>query len=177
MTNKTKEKLILIGMPGSGKTTIGKLLAREYNCSFCDMDDYIVKIAQKSIAELFSEGEDIFRNYETQACRELSISNKAVISTGGGVIKKDVNMEILKETGIIIFIDRPIQKILEDININSRPLLKNGKDRLYNLYNERINLYKKFSDIEVLNDKSLNTAVYNIINAVSEKFKFEFKEK
>ncbi len=52
-------------------------------------------------------------------------------------------MEILKETGIIIFIDRPIQKILEDININSRPL-KNGKDRLYNLYNERINLYKNF---------------------------------
>lgn len=177
MINKTKEKLILIGMPGSGKTTIGKLLAREYNCSFCDMDDYIVKIAQKSIAELFSEGEDIFRNYETQACEELSISNKAVISTGGGVIKKDVNMEILKETGIIIFIDRPIQKILEDININSRPLLENGKDRLYNLYNERINLYKKFSDIEILNDKSLNTAVYNIINAVSEKFKFEFKEK
>ncbi|EQG76667.1 shikimate kinase family protein [Clostridioides difficile DA00165] len=123
MINKTKEKLILIGMPGSGKTTIGKLLAKEYNCSFCDMDDYIIQI----IAELFSEGEDIFRNYETQACRELSISDKTVISTGGGVIKKDVNMEILKETGIIIFIDRPIQKILEDININSRPLLKTEK--------------------------------------------------
>lgn len=113
----------------------------------------------------------------TQACRELSISDKTVISTGGGVIKKDINMEILKETGIIIFIDRPIQKILEDININSRPLLKNGKDRLYNLYNERINLYKKFSDIEILNDKSLNNAVYNITNAVSENFKFDFKEK
>ena len=166
MINKTKEKLILIGMPGSGKTTIGKLLAKEYNCSFCDMDDYIIQISQKSIAELFSEGEDIFRNYETQACRELSISDKTVISTGGGVIKKDVNMEILKETGI-----------LEDININSRPLLKNGKDRLYNLYNERINLYKKFSDIEILNDKSLNNAVYNITNAVSENFKFDFKEK
>ncbi len=88
MINKTKEKLILIGMPGSGKTTIGKLLAKEYNCSFCDMDDYIIQISQKSIAELFSEGEDIFRNYETQACRELSISDKTVISTGGGVIKR-----------------------------------------------------------------------------------------
>ncbi|WYG18141.1 shikimate kinase [Clostridioides difficile] len=47
MINKTKEKLILIGMPGSGKTTIGKLLAKEYNCSFCDMDDYIIQISQK----------------------------------------------------------------------------------------------------------------------------------
>ncbi|KPI52313.1 shikimate kinase [Clostridioides difficile] len=177
MINKPKEKLILIGMPGSGKTTIGKLLAQEYNCSFCDMDDYISEISQKSIAELFSEGEDVFRDYETQACKELSISDKTVVSTGGGVIKKDANMEILKETGIVIFIDRPVQKILEDININSRPLLKNGKDRLYNLYDERISLYKKFSDIEILNDKSLNNAIYNITNAISDNFKFVFKEK
>lgn len=177
MINKSKEKLILIGMPGSGKTTIGKLLSQEYSCSFCDMDDYISEISQKSIAELFSEGESVFRDYETQACKELSVSDKTVVSTGGGVIKKDINMEILKETGIIIFIDRPVQKILEDININSRPLLKNGKDRLYNLYDERIHLYKKFSDIEILNDKSLNTAIYNITNEISDKFKFEFKEK
>ncbi|MER0279235.1 shikimate kinase [Clostridioides difficile] len=177
MINKPKEKLILIGMPGSGKTTIGKLLAQEYNCSFCDMDDYISEISQKSIAELFSEGEDVFRDYETQACKELSISDKTVVSTGGGVIKKDANMEILKETGIVIFIDRPVQKILEDININSRPLLKNGKDRLYNLYDERISLYKKFSDIEILNDKSLSNAIYNITNVISDNFKFEFKEK
>lgn len=177
MINKPKEKLILIGMPGSGKTTIGKLLAQEYNCSFCDMDDYISEISQKSIAELFSEGEDVFRDYETQACKELSISDKTVVSTGGGVIKKDANMEILKETGVVIFIDRPVQKILEDININSRPLLKNGKDRLYNLYDERISLYKKFSDIEILNDKSLSNAIYNITNAISDNFKFEFKEK
>lgn len=175
MINKVKEKLILIGMPGSGKTTIGKLLAQEYNCSFCDMDDYISQISQKSITELFSEGEGVFRDYETQACKELSISDKTVVSTGGGVIKKNVNMDILKETGIIVFINRPIQRILEDININSRPLLKNGKDRLYNLYNERINLYKRFSDIEILNDKSLNNAVYNITNEISENFKFAFK--
>ncbi|MCC0684466.1 shikimate kinase [Clostridioides sp. ZZV14-6345] len=177
MINKVKEKLILIGMPGSGKTTIGKLLAQEYNCSFCDMDDYISQISQKSITELFSEGEGVFRDYETQACKELSISDKTVVSTGGGVIKKNVNMDILKETGIIVFINRPIQRILEDININSRPLLKNGKDRLYNLYNERINLYKRFSDIEILNDKSLNNAVYNITNEISKNFKFAFKEK
>lgn len=170
-----KEKLILIGMPGSGKTTIGKLLAQEYNCSFCDMDDYISEISEKSIAELFAEGEDVFRGYETQACKELSMSDKTVISTGGGVIKKDANMEILRETGIVIFIDRPVQSILEDININSRPLLKSGKDRLYNLYDERINLYKEFSDIEILNDKSLNNTIYNITNAISDKF--EFKEK
>ncbi|MCC0700259.1 shikimate kinase [Clostridioides sp. ZZV15-6383] len=177
MINKVKEKLILIGMPGSGKTTIGKLLAQEYNCSFCDMDDYISQISQKSITELFSEGEGVFRDYETQACKELSISDKTVVSTGGGVIKKNVNMDILKETGIIVFINRPIQRILEDININPRPLLKNGKDRLYNLYNERINLYKRFSDIEILNDKSLNNAVYNITNEISENFEFAFKEK
>ncbi|MCC0633364.1 shikimate kinase [Clostridioides sp. ZZV15-6388] len=172
-----KEKVILIGMPGSGKTTIGKLLSQEYNCSFCDMDDYINKISQKSIAGLFLEGEDVFRNYETQACRELSASDKTVVSTGGGVIKKDINIEILKEVGIILFINRPIEKILEDININSRPLLQDGKEKLYNLYNERINLYKNAADIEILNDKSLNDAVYNIKNAINKNFKFEFNEK
>lgn len=52
MINKTKEKLILIGMPGSGKTTIGKLLAKEYNCSFCDMDDYIIQISQKKYSRV-----------------------------------------------------------------------------------------------------------------------------
>lgn len=66
---------------------------------------------------------------------------------------------------------------MEDININLRLLLKNGKDRLYNFYNERINFYKKFLDIEILNDKLLNNVVYNIINVVSENFKFDFKEK
>lgn len=177
MKKKLKEKVILIGMPGSGKTTIGKLLAQEYNCSFCDMDDYINEISQKSIAELFLEGEHVFRNYETQACREISTSDKTVISTGGGVIKKDINIEILKEVGIILFINRPIEKILEDININSRPLLQDGKEKLYNLYNERINLYKNAADIEILNDKSLNDAVYNIKNAVNKNFKFEFNEK
>ena len=64
-----RDKIILIGMPGSGKTTIGKILAKELNYNFYDMDDYIEETSKKSIKELFEKSEENFRNIETEACR------------------------------------------------------------------------------------------------------------
>lgn len=146
-----KDKVVLIGMPGCGKTTIGKVLAKELNYNFYDMDSYIEAISNKSIKELFSQGEDVFREVETKACIELSKKKRAIISSGGGVVKKDINIEILKENCIVLFINRSVEKIIEDVDIKSRPLLKDGKEKIYNLYDERIELYKKAADIEVQN--------------------------
>ncbi len=146
-----KDKIILIGMPGCGKTTIGKILAKELSYNFYDMDNYIEKMEGKSIKELFNDSEERFREAETKACMELIKKKRCVIASGGGVIKKDINIDILK-SGIIIFINRPNEKIIGDIDISNRPLLKEGKEKLYKLYNERFYKYKNACDIEILNE-------------------------
>ena len=157
-----KDIILLIGMPGCGKTTIGKELAKDINYDFYDMDKYIEKISNKTIKELFNINEEYFRDYETRACVELSNKNKVVISTGGGVIKRKKNIELFKGNSIIIFIDRPIEDIANDIDTNSRPLLAEGKSKLYNLYSERYNLYNKYCDLKIFNDGTINDIIYKI---------------
>ncbi|MBM6861943.1 shikimate kinase, partial [Clostridium saudiense] len=123
-----RKNILLIGMMGCGKTTLGRILAKKLSYAFIDMDDYIEEISNDSISNLFKVSEENFRNWETEACRRLSKVNKSVISAGGGVIKKDINMKLFYDNSIIIFIDRPIENILEDIDISKRPLLSDGKE-------------------------------------------------
>lgn len=167
-----RDKIIIIGMPGCGKTTIGKILAKELNYNFYDMDEYIENTSGKSIKEIFKESEDAFRKLETKACKELISKKRCVISTGGGVIKRDINIEILKKEGIILFINRPIENIINDIDISFRPLLKEGKQRLYDLYKERFHKYKEASQIEILNEGFMRDA----INLAKVKLKGKIKE-
>lgn len=157
-----KDIILLIGMPGCGKTTVGKALANNINYDFYDMDKYIEEISNKTIKELFNINEEYFRDYETRACEELSNKNKVVISTGGGVIKRKKNIELFKGNSLVIFIDRPIEDIANDIDTNSRPLLVEGKSKLYNLYSERYNLYDKYCDFKIINDGTINDIVYKI---------------
>ncbi|WP_194191135.1 shikimate kinase [Clostridium chrysemydis] len=165
------DKIILIGMPGCGKTTIGKVLARELNYNFYDMDEYIEEKNNKTIKEIFNKSEEEFRNLETKACEELINKKRVVISTGGGVITRDKNVEILKD-GIIVFINRPLSKILEDVDVSNRPLLKGGKERLYKLYDERFLKYRKASNIEIVNEGFLR----DTIDKLEEELKGKIKE-
>ena len=164
-----KSNIALIGMPGCGKTTVGKVLAKKLGYKFCDMDSYIQEISKKTIKELFEHGEENFRDWETKACEELSRCNKTIIASGGGVVKREKNIEILKKSCTILFIDRPVERIINDVDINSRPLLKDGKERLYNLYDERYELYKKAADIQILNKGYLRDTIDIIINILNEK--------
>lgn len=162
-----KENIVLIGMPGCGKTTIGKKLAVKLNIDFCDIDDYIVSIEGKNINDIFhTYGEQYFRNIETNSIREISKQHPKIISTGGGVIKESINIEMLKKNGKIIFLDRPLQDIYNDLDINTRPLLKNGKEKLYKLYEERYFLYKKYYDYKVIN-KEINVCIREILNYIN----------
>jgi len=154
-----KDKVALIGMPGCGKSTLGRVLAKELNYNFYDMDAYIEKISSRTIQELIGEGEDLFREWETKACKELDEKKRVIISTGGGVVKRQENVEILKEGCLILFIDRPLESIAEDVDISTRPLLKDGKDKLYELYSERYDLYKNASDLRIVNDGYIKDAI------------------
>lgn len=156
------KNLVLIGMPGSGKTTIGKLLSKELSYKFIDMDEALQKIYGESVSDMFLKGEVYFREKETEFCKELSRIENTIISTGGGIIKNDINIENLCVNGIIIFINRSVEDILSDIEISTRPLLQDGKEKIYQLYKERYSLYRKYSDIIVENNGSLQKVLEDI---------------
>ncbi|MGF7059115.1 shikimate kinase [Brassicibacter mesophilus] len=166
---KFKKNIVLIGMPGCGKTTIGRLLARKMKTKFYDVDEYIRRTEGKSIPEIFENGEDYFRDIESKAVEKIAGKYSCVVSTGGGVIKTSKNMDALKRNGIIIFVNRGIGDIIENLQTKNRPLLKDGKEKIYELYDERIDLYKKYSDFEIVNDSSLEVVVnrvYDFINSI-----------
>ena len=151
---KINRNIVLIGMPASGKSTIGKLLSKKINYEYYDVDKYLERKENVKISTLFSEkGEEYFRNLETKYLRELSQKNGIIISTGGGAVKREENMEILKEKGIVVFLSRKIEDIAKE-NHEARPLLKDINN-IYKLYVERIELYKRYSDIIIENNGTL----------------------
>lgn len=165
-----KRGVLLIGMPGAGKTTIGRELSKALEMNFLDMDEFIERSTEKEIKELFLEGEEVFRDLESKCCNLLSDLKNVVISSGGGVVKREENMEKFKEF-ITVFINRPLDIIMEDIDTDKRPLLSDGKEKLTKLYRERIDLYKKYSDIEIINDGTPKEAALEIVKLISLKAK------
>jgi len=161
------KNIIIIGMPGSGKSTIGYLLSKRMNMNYIDMDQHIEIMQNKSIKEMFQVNEDYFRDIETKCTEELSKLNSYVISTGGGIIKRRENVNRFKENGIIVFLNRPLENIIQDIDINIRPLLAEGKNKLYELYNERIYFYKEYSDIEIINNQEISYALDQITEFIA----------
>ncbi len=160
---KQKENIVLIGMPSSGKSTIGQLLSEKLNKALVDTDDLIVDQIKMPISSfLTKDKEEAFRDIEEMVVSEVSSKNNLIISTGGGVIKRKKNIFRLKANGIVIFIDRPLS-LLEATN--NRPLSSNRKD-LEKLYLDRYDIYNKLCDIKVINDQDIFKVVEQILNEV-----------
>lgn len=159
--NKDKN-IVIIGMPGSGKTTFGKLLAERLGRSFIDADDFVVELEGKTIPDMFAISEEYFRDAETRAAEALAAKNGLVIACGGGVVKRAVNIQTFKQSGVVIFIDRSPDDIVTDVDVASRPLLKDGKQKVYDLYDERIALYRSAADYTVANDKDIACVLQNL---------------
>ena len=141
---KQKMNIALIGMPASGKTSVGKVLSEKLNKTFVDSDDEIVKSENKKIPEIFEEfGEAYFRNVEKSVIKELSMLNSQVISTGGGAVLNPENIENLKANSRIYFLDRPLDML---VTTSDRPLSSNRAD-LEKRYKERYELYKLSADV------------------------------
>ena len=159
--------IILIGMPGCGKSTIGKVLSKALRLDFFDCDAVLEETEKTTIPKIFeSFGEDYFRQLETKTLSQLCKRQNAVISTGGGVVERKENLDILKNSGIVVFINRPLEMISGDVDTTHRPLLKDGKKRLASLYNRRISLYKSVCDVEIDNSAAIDTVVAKIIDEV-----------
>ena len=146
-----RRNIVLVGFMGCGKTTIGKKLAKAFEYTFTDMDDEIVKKAGMPITEIFEKyGEAYFRSMETELCGEMSERGGCVIATGGGVIKNEKNMELLKQNGTVLYIKASPEHIYKNIrNDRSRPLLNTGDkmERIKTLMEERRPMYESRSDI------------------------------
>ena len=157
------KNLVLIGMPGCGKTTFGKLLAEAMQRPFYDADSILAAENGCSIPALYERGEKAFREAETQVVKQLATLEGAVIATSSGVILCEENMELLKEKGIIIFIDRKPEKIITCINDQYRPLLGDDKLKLFEIYKERIELYKHYANVIIGNNGASEVTVAKLL--------------
>ena len=157
------ETLALIGMPGCGKTSIGRQAAERAGRPFADVDE-IITFTHGSISALFHHGEGFFRQCETAALRQACALLGAVIATGGGIVVRAENIDILKATGIIVFIDRPMEAIIADIDWQTRPLLAGGEKSLIALYQQRLPLYRQYADFTIANNGSLEEACRKVID-------------
>ena len=164
-----KSNIVLIGMPGSGKTTIGQRLAAALGRRFVDTDD-LIEEDHGPIPDIFAtHGEAVFRKYENAAAQAAADMCGAVISTGGGIILDEQNMQALNRTSVIVFLDRPLDKLIADTDTSYRPLLKDGKAALTALYHQRYPLYNKYADITMGNNADIDTCVADIIQQTKEK--------
>ena len=140
------ENIILIGMPGCGKSTVGKLLAEKCGKDFADADALIEELAGKPIAQIFAEdGEEVFREWETKALTELGKQSGLVIATGGGCVTRERNYPILHQNGTILW----LQRSAEELAIEGRPLSQGTN--LSEMYRIRQPLYRQFADITIEN--------------------------
>ena len=140
-----KTNVVLIGMPGSGKSCVGAALAERLGMPLVETDAMVVEKTGRSIPDIFAQdGEAAFRREETAAARRAAAMEGTVISTGGGIILRPENMEILSATGTVYFLDRDPRDIA-NTELDGRPLLSGGRDRVFLLYDQRINLYRKYA--------------------------------
>lgn len=164
------KNIILIGFMGSGKTTIGKIISDKKNMRFIDMDLEIEKMENKKINQIFSEnGEKYFREKESSLLKQLCSLKNSVISTGGGIIENEFNIEILKKQPYVIWLDANEDTIENNVKneIEKRPKLKeddNLKLSIKNLLNKRYDKYKDSANIRVnVNNKNVDQVVSDIL--------------
>jgi len=150
------KNIVLVGLMGTGKSSVGSLIAKKTGMNFVDTDELIVLREKKPITAIFAEkGENYFREIETQIVKEVSSLGKTIISTGGGVLIRDENIINLKKNGILFHLFATAEEIFERVKHDkARPLLNNTNpvETLKNLQKEREQLYNK-SDFTVNTSK------------------------
>ena len=172
MPNNTNN-ILLIGPMGSGKTSVGKLLANNLDKKFLDTDEEIMKKTGVDITYIFDmEGEEGFRKRECLALKECLTNNNTVLSTGGGIVLSKENRNLLKDRGTVVYLQTSISSQVErTASSNNRPLLQNEnpEETLEKLMLTRAPLYEEIADITIMTDnKSLQEMSKEIQRAINE---------
>lgn len=141
------KNIVLIGMPGSGKTSVGAVLAETLGRKLLDTDAMVEAVEGVPVAAIFDQwGERYFREVESAMAKKAAAEKNAVISTGGGMVLRPENMEALGATGILCFIDRSPEEIAGEDH-TGRPLIGADRDKVFSLYRQRIGLYRGYAQI------------------------------
>lgn len=157
------KNIVLIGMPGCGKSTIGSLLSQKLGRNFVDADQEIIRLAGKPIPDIFAQdGEEAFRQWETAALAQMGKQSGLVIATGGGCVTRPRNYPALHQNGSIVWLERD----LDLLPTEGRPLSQ--ANRLEEMYAVRKPLYDAFSNIRVHNSGSLEETVAEILTKLEE---------
>ena len=160
--------IFLVGMAGAGKTSLGRRLAQNLNRPFVDTDQRVSEMLGMSVNDIFATlGEAFFRNAETGALIELVGQPPCVVSTGGELCTFSENVTIMKNHGIIIHIDRPLDQIISDIKVDRRPLLSGGThEDVIHQYNRCIGHYRAAADYRLDNSKGFTVGIKNLTELV-----------
>ena len=159
--------IALIGMPSCGKTTLGKLLAKQLDRPFVDLDEEIVKTDGRSIPDIFAaEGEDAFRAKETAETRRFGMEKHQLISCGGGIVKRPENLRALHQNGVVLFIDRPV----EQLTVGGGRPLSSSVEALHQMEAQRRPLYLAAADAVIPNTGTLDDALRAAMEALDEIF-------
>lgn len=161
MLNEQKN-IVLIGMPGCGKSTVGKILSEKLNRGVIDTDEEIVKADGRTIPEIFeNDGEKFFRDLETEAVETVGKQLSKIIATGGGAVIKKENRDALKQNGTIIY----LKKDLSLLSLEGRPLSKD-EDAVRKIYEARKEIYEAFADFTVEVDADAKITAERVIKCI-----------
>lgn len=158
---KRETNISLVGMPGAGKTTVGRILAEKLGMGFCDTDEEIEKIAGESPEKIIEKyGEERFREIETEVAESVSSLRGVVIATGGGTILREKNVEKLRSCGVVIWLERDLNLLAQ----NNRPLSKSMP--ISRLFKQRKGYYVAASDKKIKNDEAAEKTAEKIITEI-----------
>lgn len=159
---KKQKNIVLIGMPGCGKSTVGKILSEKLNREIIDTDEEIVKADGRTIPEIFStDGEKIFRELETNAVKSVGKQLGKIIATGGGAVIKKENRDALGQNGTVIY----LKKDLSLLSLDGRPLSKD-EDAVRKIYEARKDTYEAFADFTVEVDADAQITAERVIECI-----------
>ena len=164
---KMKGNIVLIGMMGCGKTTCGRLLAQRLGWELVDTDALIEEREGRSISRIFEErGEEYFRDRELEVSRELARREGLVISCGGGLPLRRDCVDPLKQSGLVVFLNRDPGEIYDTVSMDGRPLAQAGREAFLDRFRQREPVYRAWADVEITDFSAPEKTVQRIMEAL-----------